>query len=88
MPVTASKRTRSDVPVSVRSGPPRPLLSTLDTKARDDLRRVLIRNQADRDAISSDLLRHRDERGDGWAGHHRHADDATGGAAAGRETVG
>jgi hypothetical protein len=30
----------------------RALLSTLDPKARDDLRRVLIRDQADRDAIS------------------------------------
>jgi hypothetical protein len=31
----------------------RSLLETLDPKARDDLRRVLIRDQADRDAISS-----------------------------------
>jgi hypothetical protein len=30
----------------------RDLLETLDPKARDDLRRVLIRDQADRDAIS------------------------------------
>jgi hypothetical protein len=30
----------------------RSLLETLDPKARDDLRRVLIRDQADRDAIS------------------------------------
>jgi hypothetical protein len=30
----------------------RALLATLDPKARDDLRRVLIRDQADRDAIS------------------------------------
>jgi hypothetical protein len=29
----------------------RSLLETLDPKARDDLRRVLIRDQADRDAI-------------------------------------
>ena len=29
----------------------RALLATLDSKARDDLRRVLIRDQADRDAI-------------------------------------
>ena len=42
----------------------RALLATLDSKARDDLRRVLIRDQADRDAISSRLMRYRDERGD------------------------
>ena len=35
----------------------RELLETLDPKARDDLRRVLIRDQADRDAVSSRLLR-------------------------------
>jgi hypothetical protein len=45
----------------------RELLETLDPKARDDLRRVLIRDQADRDAIASDLLRYRDERGDDLA---------------------
>jgi hypothetical protein len=36
----------------------------LDPKARDGLRRVLIRDQADRDAIASNLLRYRGERGD------------------------
>ena len=35
--------------------------------ARDTLRRVLIHDQADRDAISSQLLRYRDERGNDWA---------------------
>jgi hypothetical protein len=45
----------------------RALLETLDPKARDDLRRVLIRDQADRDAIASRLMRYRDERGDEWA---------------------
>jgi hypothetical protein len=39
----------------------------LDPKARDDLRRVLIRDQADRDAISSRLMRYRDQNGQGWA---------------------
>jgi hypothetical protein len=39
----------------------------LDPKARGDLRRVLIHGQADRDAIASQLLRYRDERGDDWA---------------------
>jgi hypothetical protein len=34
---------------------------------RDDLRRVRIRDQADRDAIASLLLRYRDGRGDDWA---------------------
>jgi hypothetical protein len=42
------------------------LLETLNPKARDDLRRVLIRDQADRDAISSLLLRYRDEAGNDW----------------------
>jgi hypothetical protein len=45
----------------------RAVLETLDTKARDDLRRVLIRDQADRDAISSRLMRYRDENGQDWA---------------------
>ena len=45
----------------------RAVLETLDTKARDTLRRVLIGDQADRDAVSSQLLRYRDERGDDWA---------------------
>jgi hypothetical protein len=45
----------------------RALLETLDPKARDDLRNVLIHDQADRDAIASSLLRYRDGRGDDWA---------------------
>jgi hypothetical protein len=45
----------------------RALLETLDPKARDDLRRVLIHDQADRDAIASQLLRYRDGHGDDWA---------------------
>jgi hypothetical protein len=45
----------------------RALLATLDPKVRDDLRRVLIRDQADRDAIASQLLRYRDRHGDSWA---------------------
>jgi hypothetical protein len=45
----------------------RDLLSTLDPKARDDLRRVLIRDQADRDAIASRLMRYRDQNGQDWA---------------------
>ena len=45
----------------------RSLLETLDPKARDDLRRVLMRDQADRDAISSRLMRYRDKKGQGWA---------------------
>jgi hypothetical protein len=45
----------------------RALLETLDPKARDDLRGVLIRDQADRDAISSRLMRYRDQNGDDWA---------------------
>jgi hypothetical protein len=45
----------------------RSLLETLDPKARDDLRRVLIHDQADRDEIASQLLRYRHGRGDNWA---------------------
>jgi hypothetical protein len=43
------------------------LLEMLDPLARGTLRRVLIHDQADRDAISSQLLRYRDERGADWA---------------------
>jgi hypothetical protein len=42
----------------------RSLLETLDPLTRDDLRRVPIRDQADRDAIASQLVRYRDGRGD------------------------
>jgi hypothetical protein len=45
----------------------RAILLTLSTKTRDDLRRVLIRDQADRDAISSRLMRYRDQNGQDWA---------------------
>jgi hypothetical protein len=45
----------------------RVLLLTLDQKARNDLRQVLIHDQADRDAIASHLLRYRDGHGDDWA---------------------
>ena len=45
----------------------RSLLLQLTPSARDDLRRVLIRDQADRDAIASQLLRYRDRHGDDWA---------------------
>jgi hypothetical protein len=43
------------------------VLRTLDPPARDDLRRVLIRDLADRDAIASRLMRYRDQNGQGWA---------------------
>jgi hypothetical protein len=43
------------------------VLKTLDPKARDDLRRILIHDQADRDAISSRLMRCRDQNGQDWA---------------------
>ena len=43
------------------------LLETLDPKARDDLRRVLIHDRADRDAIAMQLMRYRDENGQRWA---------------------
>ena len=42
-------------------------LETLDSVARDDLRRALIHDQADRDAIASELMRYRDQTGHDWA---------------------
>jgi hypothetical protein len=45
----------------------RAVLGTLAPKARDDLRRVLIHDQAERDAVASQLLRYRDGHGDDWA---------------------
>ena len=42
-------------------------LAAFSPKARDTLRRVLIHDRADRAAIASKLMRHRDERGDDWA---------------------
>jgi hypothetical protein len=45
----------------------RELLHTLHPKARDDLRRVLVRDQSDRDAASSRLMRYRDQNGQDWA---------------------
>ena len=45
----------------------RSILETLRPKARDDLRRVLIHDQADRDAVASQLLRYCDGHDDDWA---------------------
>ena len=45
----------------------RSLPETLDPLTRDALRHVLIHGQADRDAVSSQLLRYRDGHGDDWA---------------------
>jgi hypothetical protein len=45
----------------------RDVLLQLSPSPREHLRDVLIREQADRDAIASQLLRYRDERGDDWA---------------------
>jgi hypothetical protein len=64
------KRTLPTVEVhllTVDSPSLRDLLSSLDPKARDDLRRVLILDQADRDTIPSRLMRHRDRNGQDWA---------------------
>lgn len=44
----------------------RKLLETLDPLTRDALRNVLIHDQDDRDAVSSQLLRYRDGRGNDW----------------------
>jgi hypothetical protein len=43
----------------------RALLLTLDASARDNLRDVVIRDHADREAIASQLLRYRDQNGQG-----------------------
>jgi hypothetical protein len=45
----------------------RALLEALDPLTREALRRLLIHDQDDRDAVSSQLLRYRDEPGDDWA---------------------
>jgi hypothetical protein len=43
------------------------MFSTLTPSARDHLRRVLIHDQADRDAIASLLMRYHDENEQDWA---------------------
>jgi hypothetical protein len=45
----------------------RSLLEMLTPTAREHLRDVLIRDQADRDEISSRLMRYRDQNGQDWA---------------------
>ena len=45
----------------------RAVLEMLDPATREALRRVLIHDHADRDAVSSQLLRYRDGHGDDWA---------------------
>ena len=45
----------------------RTVLELLDPKARETLLRVLIHDHADRDAVSSRLMRYRDQNGDDWA---------------------
>ena len=45
----------------------RDLLLTLSPTARDKLRRALILDQPDRDAIGTELLHYGDANGDGWA---------------------
>jgi hypothetical protein len=45
----------------------RGLLLQLTSSARKHLRNVLIRDKADRDAISSRLMRYRDQNGQDWA---------------------
>jgi hypothetical protein len=53
-------------------------------RALDDLRRVLIRGKSDRHAISSRLMRNRDQNGQDWADIIGLPDDVAGCAAAGR----
>jgi hypothetical protein len=45
----------------------RSLLQSLSPSAREHLRSVLSRDQADRDPISSRLMRYRDQNGQDWA---------------------
>ncbi len=45
----------------------REFLRSLSPSARGHFRNVLIHDQADRDAISLQLLRHHDDRGHDWA---------------------
>ena len=45
----------------------RALLMLLTPSGRQHLRNVLIRDQADRDAIASRLMRYRDQNGQDWA---------------------
>jgi hypothetical protein len=61
----------------------RAILETVDPNARVASRRVLIHDQADRDAIASQLLRYRDGQGDDWADIIDIADDGSGRAAEG-----
>ena len=44
----------------------RAVLAALDPPIRDAFRRVLIRDQVDRDVIAAELLRYRDAAGDDW----------------------
>jgi hypothetical protein len=53
--------------VSVERADLRAILETLGPNARVAFRRVLIHDEADRDAISSRLMRYRDENGQRWA---------------------
>lgn len=46
----------------------RALLLVLSPSPRDKLRLVLVRDQADHDAIAAELLRYGDANGDQWAG--------------------
>jgi hypothetical protein len=59
--------TENNRPPAGEDGDLRAALAGLDPPARDKLRRVLIHDQADRDAIASTLLRYRDGHGDDWA---------------------
>jgi hypothetical protein len=54
-------------PPAGEDGDLRAALTALAPLTRDALRRVLIHDQPDRDAIASRLMRYRDERGDDWA---------------------
>ena len=66
----------------------RELLQTLNPGARGNLRRVLIRDNADRDAIAMQLMRYRDENGQRWGRQHRLPDDVSRCTAAGGQELG
>jgi hypothetical protein len=72
IPATSTRETSSSWlegdgpprPAASRSEGKRDLRAILETLDPNDLRRVLIHDHADPDAISSQLLRYRDDRGD------------------------
>jgi hypothetical protein len=80
---TADPTSHADLLIVSGEADLRELLEKLYPKARDDHCRVLIHGQADRDGISSRLMRYRDQNGQDWGRHHRPTDDVSGCATTG-----